>query len=151
MLVLPYGIRFREDGRLETFPIAEIILFGRDKKEVGGVYLIDSGATTSIAPAHDAVLLNIPLSRGRKTIIRGIGETHFSGYRHIVSCAIGAIICKIPIVFIEDPTTPRILGREGFFGNFGILFDEGKHRIALLEVQEERNRINAIFNDASQS
>ena len=79
VLVLSYGIRFREDGRLETFPITEIVLFGRNKKEVGGVYLIDSGATTSIAPAHDAMLLDIALSRGRKTIIRGIGETQFTG------------------------------------------------------------------------
>ena len=147
--VLPYGIRFREDGRLETQPIAEITLFGRNKKTIRGVYLIDSGATTSIAPAHDSVLLDIPLTQGHKMVVRGIGQTKFFGYRHIVRCTLQNAAFKIPIIFIEDPAAPRILGREGFFERFGILFDESRHRTALIETSRERKRINAIFNNES--
>jgi hypothetical protein len=144
--VLPYGILFREDGRLETQPIVEVALFGRNKKEIHGIYLLDSGATISIAPSHDAALLNITLARGRKTIVRGIGKTEFLGYRHIVRCALKTTVFRIPVVFIDDPSAPRILGREGFFERFGILFDEPKHRTALLETRDERKHINAIFS-----
>jgi hypothetical protein len=40
---------------------------------------------------------------------------------------------------------PRILGREGVFSQFGIMFDEAKHRVVFLEERIERATIDSLF------
>lgn len=77
--VFPYGIRFQEDGRVETFPAAEVFIVGRGKKGIRALFHIDSGATTSIMPSGDADVLGINAERGKKIFVRGIKRSSACG------------------------------------------------------------------------
>ena len=144
-LILPYGIRFREDSRLEAFPAAEVFVLGAGGKGIRAVFHIDSGATISIAPASDASVLGIDLAAGSRIVIRGVGDERFEGYRHNLRLKIGeGVVIKAPVVLVEHQGIPRILGREGIFPQFGILFDESKHRTAFLRSRTGRRKIDAF-------
>ncbi len=142
--VCPYGVRFQEDGRVETFPAAEISILGRGGRGLHAAFHIDSGATVSILPASDAAALGIRLSRGKRMIIRGIGDSFFNGYRHAVAFQFNGRSIKAPAVFVEHAAAPRILGRAGIFPRFVILFDEAKRRTGWLDGKE-RKAVDFIF------
>lgn len=125
-IVFPYGIRFKEDGKIAVFPAIEARIKGNTSESLLGTFLIDSGATVSVLPAGDADVLGIDLWNGTKITIRGLGATDFLGFRHTVTCEIGIYDIKLPVVFIDNPATLRILGREGLFDKFLIMFDEEK-------------------------
>lgn len=144
--VFPYGIRFQEDGNIETLPVAELVVKGRGEEDLRAVFHIDSGATISILPAADAALLNISLHAGEKMMVRGISGKALKGFRHIVSFRFGAALQEVPVVFVDERVlVPRILGRAGVFPQFGIIFDEAKQRAAFLEGHSERSVIDSLF------
>lgn len=144
--VFPYGIRFQEDGNIETLPVAELVVKGRGDEDLHAVFHIDSGATISVLPAADAALLNIPLRAGEKIMVRGVSGKALKGFRHIISFQFGAVWQEVPVVFIDERIlVPRILGRAGVFPRFGIIFDETKQRAALLEERSERSVIDSLF------
>ena len=144
--VFPYGIRFQENGRLEVFPAAEIFVFGRGELGMRTLFHIDSGATTSIMPASDAEALGLKLPNGNKIIVRGISGEPLSGYRHKIKIQFHGLSIKIPVIFVEDISVPRILGREELFSRFGILFQESRRRVVFLEEKGESRNINKLFN-----
>ena len=136
-IVFPYGIRFQEDSRMAVFPAAEAHIQGsRSSETLYGVFLIDSGATVSVLPAGDAELLGIRLAKGKRTVVRGLGATDFLGYRHMITCTFEHAVIRLPVVFIDHPATLRILGREGLFEKYLIVFDELKHRTFFLNPKE---------------
>lgn len=144
-LVFPYGIRFQENGRLEAFPAAEILVRGRGQNGVRAVFIIDSGATTTVLPSNDADILGINLKSGSRIIVRGFGDTSFFGYKHILNMRLGDRSLKVPIIMVEHSNVPRVLGREGVFNHFGILFDEAKSRTGLLDAKKQRETIDSLF------
>ena len=136
-IVFPYGIRFQEDTRMAVFPAAEARIQGsRSSETLYSIFLIDSGATVSVLPAGDAELLGIPLTKGRRTVVRGLGATDFLGYRHVITCTFERATIRLPVVFIDHPATLRILGREGLFEKYLIVFDESKRRTLFLNPKE---------------
>lgn len=144
-IVFHYGIKFREDGRIEIFPAAEVSLLSKRGNGIRAVLYIDSGATTSILPTGDAEVLNIDLSRGHRMAVKAaFGETVY-GYRHEVVVQFEKTKLKIPVIFIEHDAAPRILGREGIFTKFAVLFDETRRRTVLLNPKTTRNEINNLF------
>lgn len=145
-IVFPYGVRFQEDSRIAVFPAAEAYIQGsRSSETLYGIFLIDSGATVSILPAGDAELLGIQLTNGKKTVVRGLGATDFFGYRHVITCTFEHSTLRLPVVFIDHPATLRILGREGLFEKYLIMFDESKRRTLFLNPKE-RARINKLVS-----
>lgn len=146
-IVIPYGIRLSADGRIETLPVAEIkVQRTNDARFFFGIFLVDSGATTTFLPATDAVALGLTLALGKKVLVRGITGRPLIGYRHDVVLTIqDTAIERVPVIFAKRHDTPRVLGREGVFGRFGILFDEARRRTALLDVRKDRPRIDAAF------
>ena len=62
-----YGIRLRQDRRIELFPAAELLIQGQRSQGIRATSHIDSGATISVLPASDANALGIALRRGKKT------------------------------------------------------------------------------------
>ena len=139
-IISPYGIRFQEDGKMGVFPAIDAHIRGKQTSEtLYGVFLIDSGATVSVLPASDAEMLGIQLTKGAKTIIRGLGATDFFGYRHMITCMLGVYTISLPVVFIDHPATLRILGREGLFDKFLILFDEKKRRTIFLSPNQRKH------------
>ena len=143
--VFPYGIRFQEDGRIEVFPVAELSIIGRGGDGIRTVLHIDSGATTSILPARDAEILGLSLKRGKKFLVRGVSGETLIGYRHTILIQFIEKQLRVPTIFVEGAVVPRILGREGVFPLFSILFDESKRRTAFLDSEKERQTIDALF------
>lgn len=143
--IFPYGIRFQEDGKLDIFPAAEMVILGDNGKGIRAMFHLDSGATTSILPLSDAKILGIKAELGDKMAVRGISGEVIDGYKHIVIATFQTIKIKIPIIFVSS-AVPRILGREAVFQKFAIVFDEIKRRTAFLETRRERKIINSIFN-----
>lgn len=142
----PYGIRFQEGVRIEVFPALELFVKGRRRNTgIHALFHIDSGATTSILPAGDAEVLGIRVADGRQMLVRGIAGATLTGYRHTIDIQIDGLKTTIPVIFIENIPVPRILGREGIFPQFGILFDEQKRRTAFLEAAAERKTIDFVF------
>lgn len=145
--VIPYGIRFGADGRVEVVPVAHVrVRKSRGSLEVPGIFVIDSGATISLLPSTDADALGLNLKSGEKIIVHGVTGDKLIGYRHRVIMIIeGNEIKSVPVIFSEREDIPRVLGREGVFSLFGIVFDEAKRRIAFLETSAERKIIDAAF------
>jgi len=144
--IAPYGIRFQQDGRLELFPAVEVQILGSKKQGSRSLLHIDSGATISILPAGDGELLDLDIDAGKKMAILGIGGEPLLGFRHLVAVQIGGMKIKLLIIFIDRLGIPRILGREGVFNYFGIMFDESKRRTAFLDVRKERKAIDYLFS-----
>jgi hypothetical protein len=124
--VSPYGIRLHKGGHVEVFLAVDVAALGRGKRGVRAAWHIDSGATTSVLPAHDADALGITLKSGKGVGVRTFSGEVMDGYRHLVKIQLGETTLKVPVIFVEKPTVPRVLGREGVFPLLGILFDEGK-------------------------
>lgn len=143
--IFPYGVKFRENSRIETFPAVEILVLARQKTGIRALFHLDSGATTSILPKSDADFLGIDVKMGKKILVRGIFGESLIGYRHLINVQFDQSEMKIPIIFVESISIPRILGREGVFPRFGILFDESNHRTVFLDVKKERKIINSLF------
>lgn len=145
--IFPYGIKFQENGRIETFPAVEIsVLIGREKTGIRAIFHIDSGATTSILPKSDADFLGIDVKAGKRILVRGISNESLIGYRHLINIQLNQLKMKIPVIFVENVFVPRILGREGLFSQFGILFDELKQRTAFLDAEKERKIIDSLLS-----
>lgn len=142
--IFPYGVRFLEDGRIEAFPAADISVLGRRGSGIRALFHIDSGATTSVLPAQDAAVLGIQLVRGKRMLARGLGDALFPGYRHTIKFQFGRSVIVAPVIFVEHDAIPRILGREGVFAKFGVLFDEARRRVGFLD-RRERKAIKQIL------
>ena len=131
--IFPYGIRLREDDKIEVFPAAELSIKGRGTRGIHATFHIDSGATISILPGSDAKALGISLNTGEKLIVRSVSGESLHGYRHSITLLFEVGHIKVPVVFVENTIVPRILGREGLFPHFAIIFDEAKRRVAFLD------------------
>jgi len=143
--VFPYGIRFQEDGKLDIFPAAEISILGERGQGVRAMFLLDSGATTSILPIGDADVLGIKIDKDSKMFVRGFSGEEAIGYKQTISVALGGMKLKIPIIFV-DAMVPRVLGREGVFTKFAIIFNESARRTGFFSAQREKKTINSIFS-----
>jgi hypothetical protein len=113
----------------------------------GKVSHIDSGATISVLPASDAKALGIPLRRGKKIAVGGITGEPIMGYQHTIAVMFESEKLKIPVVFIEHESVPRILGRDGIFTSFMIVFDEAHRRVAFVDSADGRDARQAVFGD----
>jgi hypothetical protein len=139
-----YGIRLRQDSRIELFPAAELMIQGRRQQGIRATFHIDSGATISVLPASDAKALGIPLRNGKKIVIGGITGEPLQGYQHTVAVALATGHISVPVVFAERDDVPKILGRDGVFTQF-IILDEPRRRVAFLEPDAERARLESRF------
>lgn len=142
----PYGIRFQEDGRIEIFPAVEVLVLGHGDRGIRALFHVDSGATTSVLPTSDAEVLGINVNKGKRMLVRGIYGEAQAGYRHTIKIQFNGLLKRIPVIFVEYESIPRILGREGVFNNFGIMFDGAKRRTCFLDTRKERKIINSVFS-----
>lgn len=146
-VVFPYGITLREGGRVETFPAAEVSFAQRDGEWLSLFLIIDSGAMISALPATDAEVFGINLSTGFPMKIYGIGRGSISGWRHELKVRLGVNSLLLPVVFLRDYSGPRILGREGVFDKFLVLFNESRQQSAFIsQSSREEKSINAAID-----
>lgn len=143
--VFPYGIKFREDSRIETFPAVELSILGRGGKGIRAILHIDSGATMSTLPLGDADVLGLDVRKSKKMLVRGITGDAVGGYRHTVAVVFEGTRVAVPVLFAELESFPRILGREGVFKKFGIIFDEMRQRTGFLDIRKERKALDEVL------
>jgi len=132
--LFPYGYTLEQRGRVKTFPAAEVLFRTAAGEWAPTFLLIDSGAAISALPKSDAALLGVELKSGEPAMVRGFSGKPLHGWRHQVNIRLKDNDLKIPIVFANSNSAPRVLGRDGVFGQFTIVLEESQHRSAFLGV-----------------
>ncbi|MBU0467317.1 MAG: retropepsin-like domain-containing protein [Nanoarchaeota archaeon] len=127
----------RPDKREVKTPSIPVMLKGRSPNWVEFVALLDSGADLSVVPQDVAELLDLDLS-GKKDRSSGIG-----GDVEVINTRMQINVKKkhedytfeIPVqVILGESKVPILLGREGFFEQFKIIFEQGNERVRLKKI-----------------
>lgn len=126
MTVFPY----HKTPERSFFPIIPLKL--RYQKEVVEAFaLIDSGATISIFRPEVAEQLGIQVEKGKEIFLTGIGG-RIKGYLHNLKIEVASKEFYCPLIFSYEFTVSfNLVGREKFFKNFVIAFDEKKKKLKL--------------------
>ncbi len=122
----PYGITMEESGNLAVFPAATIHVKSKEGEELSLIMLVDSGASVSAVPSSLAPLLGINLKKGKPLIIYGISGKKIRAWQHEVLVRLGTSEIKLPLAFLTNNNAPRVLGRDGIFNYFTIVFEESR-------------------------
>jgi len=125
MIKFPYIYR-----KEQLFPIIPVtIVFGVN--EVVTDALVDSGANISIFRQEISECLGLEIESGEETLLQGLGG-RVIGYIHEVKIKIEQVSFPCKVVFSREFTVGiNILGRQGFFQEFKIIFDERNREIIL--------------------
>ncbi len=144
----PHGIQLKGNGKVVSLPVIPV-RFYKNSKKIPLLLLIDSGAETTLLTRSDAKALGIDLKKGKEMIISGIALTRvIFGYRHKVEMEIEESKFEIPVLFADSDESPRVLGREGVFDKFFILFNEkGRQTIFILPDTNSKKKLRSILND----
>ena len=130
--VFPYSITLKEDGAIDTIPIAEVGFKDKQGEWLSLFLIIDSGATISALPKSDASVFGIDVRKGKQMMISGIGGEKLIGWQYQITARLGNEILKLPLVFLDSDIAPRVLGRAGIFEKFLLVFEEKEHRTGFI-------------------
>lgn len=93
--------------------------------------LIDSGATISVFKDEVAEQLEIKIESGKEIYLGGVGG-RIKGYIHELSLEIAGKKLFCPVVFSREYLVSfNLLGREAFFNQFRIIFEEKNNLLKL--------------------
>ena len=150
--ISPYGITMREGGRIDIFPAAEVWFPTKGDEWTSLFLVVDSGAAISALPRSDASVLGIDPEKGKRTLVGGVGKELLHGWQHSIRVQMGGQTMVLPVVFLENDSAPRVLGRAGIFERFTVIFEERKRRTAFLgEGTKERRYVEKTLNALPQS
>lgn len=134
-IIFKYKLQKRGDGVEMKLPHIPIEIKGNGSIWIQTMALVDSGADVSVIPQDLAELINLDLS-GEESVANGIGgeiktiktkmkiKVHNSHESYEFE--------SIPVeVIMQKTKAPMILGRNGFFDKFIIVFDHQGERIKL--------------------
>lgn len=114
----------------DYFPIISLSISYKDRM-VRIYTLIDSGATVSIFKQDVAEQLNVTIEKGKEVYLGGVGG-RIKGYIHKLEVEIADKKFICPIVFSREYTVSfNLLGREAFFKQFRIIFEEKQNLLVL--------------------
>ena len=114
----------------KSFPIIPLLV-GRDGKQIPIMALIDSGAITSLFDADIARALGIEIENGEPYKPKGIGGS-ITAYIHKVALKIDNEEIMIRVAFTDELLVPiNLLGREGLFEAFSVLFNDMDKSVTL--------------------
>lgn len=121
---------YHKDARGDYFPIIDFLIYYRGKVQRTSA-LIDSGATVSVFKEDLAEQLGIIIESGKETYLGGVGG-RIKGYIHKLEVEIAGKTFPCPVVFSHEYTVSfNLLGREAFFGQFKIIFEEKRNLLTL--------------------
>ena len=124
-LTFPY---VRKDD--QYFPVVDITL-AIPPRPLSVKALVDSGASFSVFRAEVLDYLAVPLERGARVYLEGIGG-RILGYRHRVPVQVGEARFPLTVVFSREMAVLfNLLGRDNFFQQFLVVFDERRHLVRL--------------------
>lgn len=125
-MVFPY----RQSPNGQLFPVVLLRLYSA-RKFADSSALIDSGATISIFRPEVAKQLGIEIEKGKEVYLTGVGG-RIKGYLHNLKIEVAGKRFTCPIIFSYEFTVSfNLIGREKFFKNFVIIFDEKKKVVRL--------------------
>lgn len=126
MKIFPY----QKNSSGDFFPLIDIFVY--NKNYASRIFaLVDSGAAVSIFRKDVADQLNLKIETGRETYLGGVGG-RIKGYVHELKIEVVGKRFLCPIVFsYEYSVSFSLLGREGFFKRFKIIFEEKKNYLKL--------------------
>ena len=112
------------------FPAIPLKIF-KDEKFLPTIALIDSGATISIFRPDIAKYFGLEIETGEEIFLGGVGG-RIKGYIHKLKINTGGKQFLLPIVFSQEyHVSFNLLGRDTFFENFLITFDERNLKLKL--------------------
>ena len=106
--VFPYGITLSEEGKITTFPAAEVGFTTREGERITLLLLIDSGATISALPKTDAEVLGFSAEDGIPVLIAGIEGKAIRGWRQASAAGARPPITWAPFRRFFPPGGPWI-------------------------------------------
>ncbi len=125
LTLLPYY--FNGSDYFPVIPLVFVISGKRFRSQA----LVDSGATISIFGEETAQTLGIEIEKGEKIMLGGVGG-RIVGYVHTLRVRIARKEFDCPFVFSREYLVSfNLLGREGFFEQFQITFDERRRTVQL--------------------
>lgn len=146
--IFPYGIKLEESGLVQIFPAAEIFFQYKNEGLISLIFLIDSGASISSLPKNDANVFGIDYKKGKKILISGINKEPMIAFKHELKAFFKNEMIKLPVVFIDSDFAPRVLGREGVFNNFTIIFEEKEKRTGFIKnPSSQSEKVKKIIDD----
>lgn len=126
MKIFPY----QKNSVGDSFPVIDLFVSKGDRA-VRIFALVDSGATVSILREDVAEQLGLVIEDGKETYLGGVGG-RIKGYIHKLEVEVAGKKFLCPIVFSHEYTVSfNLLGREAFFKQFKIIFEEKKNYLKL--------------------
>ncbi len=93
--------------------------------------LVDSGASVSLFEISIAKVLGLPVESGARQILGGAGG-RIVAYRHEVPVRVAGRLLPLKVCFSYEYTpSVSLLGRDNFFRNFLVTFDESGQKTIL--------------------
>ncbi|MEK7188546.1 MAG: retropepsin-like aspartic protease [Patescibacteria group bacterium] len=121
---------YKKDARDNYFPIIDFLIYSKGKVQRTSA-LIDSGATVSVFKEDIAEQLGVIIEEGTEIYLGGVGG-RIKGYIHKLEIKISGKKFICPVVFSHEYTVSfNLLGREAFFRQFRIVFEEKKSYLKL--------------------
>ncbi|MBI3384814.1 hypothetical protein HY030_01320 [Candidatus Gottesmanbacteria bacterium] len=121
--------RYKKFGS-DSFPLLSIFLYNSHLK-IKIFALIDSGATISIFKEEVAQELRIEIETGKEVFLGGVGG-RIKGYIHNLEIEVVEKRFSLPVVFSHEYLVSfNLLGRDTFFENFLIAFNEKDKELKL--------------------
>lgn len=121
---------YHKDAKGDYFPIIDFLVYYRNKVQRTSA-LVDSGATVSVFKEDVAEQLGIIIENGKETYLGGVGG-HIKGYLHELKITIAGKKFLCPVVFSHEYLVSfNLLGREAFFKQFRIVFEEKNNLLEL--------------------
>lgn len=115
----------------DYYPVIPLV-FLIGKKRIRSQALIDSGATISVFGEETAEALGVEIEKGERTILGGVGG-RIVGYIHKLRVRIAGKNFLCPFVFSREYLVSfNLLGRQEFFKQFKIIFEEKKNLLTIL-------------------
>lgn len=109
-------------------PLLPVSLRMQDGRFIRQLFVVDSGADVCLGPRRLCVLLGLTWEAGIPVELRGIApgeECVVKAMIHTVELRVHEAKMDLSLPFcFADGAAPLLLGREGFFDAFRILFDK---------------------------
>jgi len=121
---------YQKDARDNYFPIIDFLIYFKGKVQRTSA-LIDSGATISVFKEDIAEQLGVVIEEGTETYLGGVGG-RIKGYIHKLEVEIAGKKFICPVVFSHEYLVSfNLLGKEAFFRQFKIIFEEKQNFLKL--------------------
>ena len=142
------GLKFSYTPKLTDFgtihtPLVDVVFsHPKTRTSVEILALIDSGADAIVLNAQFADVLGLPLTEGKEQAYRGISSGPVVAYQHTLNLRLKAArrnTYTVPCSFLPDLPAACILGQEGFFQNYDVLFQLSKKRFEITPVRKKNS------------